>query len=62
MQCNVPPPIKRSIAQIRLSSHDLEIERGRRTRPKPTSACERSSMYDESRTRNPFRNRMPYVR
>ena len=41
MQYNFPPSIKRSIAQIRLSSHDLEIERGRRTRPKPTPACER---------------------
>ena len=41
MQYNFPPSIKRPIAQIRLSSHDLEIERGRRTRPKPTPACER---------------------
>ena len=40
MQYHFPPFIKRSIAQIRLSSHDLEIERGRRTRPKPTPACE----------------------
>ena len=41
MQYNFPSFIKRSIAQIRLNSQDLEIERGRRTRPKPTPACER---------------------
>ena len=33
--------LKRAIAQIRTSSHDLEIERGRRHRPKPTPANER---------------------
>ena len=32
--------LKRAIAQIRTSSHDLEIERGRRHRPKPTPANE----------------------
>ena len=32
--------IEGSIAQIGLSSHDLEIGRGRRTRPKSTPACE----------------------
>ena len=41
MQYNFPPYIKRSIAQVRLRSNDLEIENGRRTRPKPTPACER---------------------
>ena len=41
MKCNFPPSIKRSITQLRLSSHDLEIERGRRTRPKRIPACER---------------------
>ena len=33
--------LKRVIAQIRTSFHDLEIERGRRHRPKPTPANER---------------------
>ena len=33
--------LKRAIAQIHTSSHDLEIERGRRHRPKPTPANER---------------------
>ena len=41
MQYNFPPSIKRSIAQIKLSSHELEIKKERKTGPKPTPACVR---------------------
>ena len=38
---DMKPKFKKLIAQIRLSSHDLEIEKGRRYRPKPTPAEQR---------------------
>ena len=41
MKYGLGPKLKKCIAQIRVSGHDLEIERGRKSRPKPTPAEER---------------------
>ncbi len=35
LQLNLPPHIQRAITQIRVSAHNLEIERGRMARPHP---------------------------
>ena len=39
--CDMKPKLNKLIAQIRLSSHDHEIVKGRRCRPKPTPAEQR---------------------
>ena len=41
MKLNLPRNVSTAIAKVRLSAHDLEIERGRRTKPKPTPVHER---------------------
>lgn len=38
---NMPPHTKKALAKLRVSSHRLEIEMGRRTKPKPVPAAER---------------------
>ena len=39
--CDMKPNFKKLLAQVRLSSHDLEIEKGRIYRPKPIPAEQR---------------------
>ncbi len=38
---DMPPHVKRALTSIRISAHNLEIERGRMSKPKPTPVGER---------------------
>ncbi len=57
LKLNMSVRATQAIAKIRISSHDLEIERGRMTKPRPTPANERWCKY--SRDGTALRGRMP---